>query len=47
MKGIFIEMDTVGVGVLTNGKRQIMGILSILKFACAFVQANQSFLVTF
>ena len=47
MEGIFIEMDTGGGGVLTNGKRQFMGVLSILKFACTFVQANQSSLVTF
>ena len=47
MEGIFVEMDMGGGGVLTNGKRQFMAILSILKFACAFVQSNQSFLVTF
>ena len=47
MEGIFVEIDMDGGGVLTNGKRQFMGVLSILKFACAFVQANQSFLVTF
>ena len=34
--GMFVEMDRGGV--LT---------LSILKFACAFEQANQSFLFTF
>ena len=45
MEGMFVEMD--GCGVLTQGKRQSMCVLSILKFACAFVQAYQSFLFTF
>ena len=43
--GMFVEMDRGGV--LTYGKRRSMCVLSILKFACAFVQANQSFLFTF
>ena len=47
MEGIFFEMDRGGGGVLRHGKRQFMCVLSILKFACAFVQANQSFLFTF
>ena len=34
-------------GVLTYGKRRSMCVLSILKFACAFEQANQSLLFTF
>ena len=45
MKGMFVEMDRSRV--LTQGKRQSICVLSILKFACAFVQANQSFLFTF
>ena len=47
MEGMFVEMDSGGVEVLTHGKRQSMSVLSILKFASAFVQANQSFLFTF
>ena len=43
--GMFVEMDRGGV--LTYGKRRSMCILSILKFACAFEQANQSLLFTF
>ena len=38
--GMFVEMDRGGV--LTYGKRRSMCVLSILKFACAFEQANQS-----
>ena len=38
MEGMFVEIDRGGRRIL------IMCILSILKFACAFVQANQSFL---
>ena len=45
MEGMIVEMDRGGV--LTHGKRQSICVLSILKFACAFVQANQSFLFTF
>ena len=45
MEGMFVEMDRGGV--LTHEKRQSMSELSILKFACAFVQANQYFLLTF
>ena len=37
----------MGGGVLTHDKRQFIYVLSILKFACAFIQANQSFLFTF
>ena len=40
--GMFAEMDRGGV--LTYGKRRSMCVLSILKFACAFVQTNKSFL---
>ena len=47
MEGMFVEMDRGGGGVLTHGKRQSMCVLSILKFACSFVQANQSSLFTF
>ena len=43
--GMFVEMDRSGV--LTYGKRRSMCVLSILKFACAFEQANQSLLFTF
>ena len=43
--GMFVEMDRGGV--LTYGKRRSMCVLSILKFACAFEQANQSLLFTF
>ena len=43
--GMFVEMDRGGV--LTYGKRRSMCILSILKFVCAFEQANQSLLFTF
>ena len=43
--GMFVEMNRGGV--LTYGKRRSMCILSILKFACAFEQANQSLLFTF
>ena len=43
--GMFVEMDRGGV--LTYGKRRSMWVLSILKFACAFEQANQSLLFTF
>ena len=39
---MFVEMDRRGV--LTYGKRRSMCVLSILKFACAFVQTNKSFL---
>ena len=45
MEGMFVEIDRGGV--LTHGQRQSMCVLSILKFACAFVQANQSFLFIF
>ena len=41
MEGMLVKMDRGGV--LTHGKRQAMCVLSILKFARAFVQANQSF----
>ena len=44
-EGMFVEMDRGGV--LTYGKRRSICILSILKFACAFEQANQSLLFTF
>ena len=40
MEGIFVEMDRGGGGgggALPHGKRQLMCVLSILKFACAFV----------
>ena len=43
--GMFVEMDRAGV--LTYGKRRSMCVLSILKFACAFEQANRSLLFTF
>ena len=43
--GMFVEMDRDGV--LTNGKRRSMCVLSSLKFVCAFEQANQSLLFTF
>ena len=43
--GTFVEMDRGGV--LTYGKRRSMCVLSILKFACAVEQANQSLLFTF
>ena len=43
--GMFVEMDRGGV--LTHGKRRSMCVLSVLKFACAFEQANQSLLFTF
>ena len=42
---IFVEMDRGGV--LTYVKRQSMCVVSFLKFACAFEQANQSLLFTF
>ena len=45
MEGMFVEIDRCGI--LIHGKRQSMCVLSKLKFACAFVQANQSFLFTF
>ena len=45
MEGIFVEMDRGWV--LTHGKRQFMCVLSILNFACASVQTNQSFFFTF
>ena len=35
-------MDRGRGGALTHGKRQSMCVLSIHKFACSFVQANQS-----
>ena len=48
MEGMFVEMDRGGVGgVLTHRKKQSMCVLSILKFACAFLQAYQSFFFTF
>ena len=47
MEGMFVEMDRGGGGVLTHGKRQSMCELSILKFACSFVQSYQSSLFTF
>ena len=40
MEGMFVEINRVGWGSDTWKK---VCILSILKFACAFVQANQSF----
>ena len=43
--GMFVELARGGV--LTHGKRRSMCVLSILKIACAFEQANQSFLFTF
>ena len=43
--GMFVEMDRDGV--LANGKRRPMCVLSILKFPCAFEQASQSLLFTF
>ena len=43
--GMFVEMDRGGV--LIYGKRRSMCVLSVLKFACAFEQANQSLLFTF
>ena len=42
---MFVELDRGGV--LTYGKRRSMCVLSILKFTCAFEQANQSLLFTF
>ena len=45
MEGVFVEIDRGGI--LIHGKRQSMCVLSILKFSCACVQANQSFLFTF
>ena len=45
MEGMIVEMDRSGIS--DTWKRQLMCILSILKFACAFVQGNQSFLFTF
>ena len=42
--GMFVVMDR---GVLPYGKRRSICVLSILKFAYAFEQANQSLLVTF
>ena len=47
MEEMFVEIDRDGSGVLTRGKRQPACVFSILKFAFAFVQANQSFLFTF
>ena len=49
MEGMFVEIDRGrgGAGVLTHGKRQSMSVLSILQFASAFVQAQQSFLFIF
>ena len=47
MEEMFVEIDRGGSGVLIRGKRQPECVFSILKFACAFVQANQSFLFTF
>ena len=41
MEGMIVEMDRSGVSDTS------IFILSILKFACAFVQADQSFLFTF
>ena len=38
--GMFVEMYMSGV--LTYGKRRSICVLSILKFACAFEQDNQS-----
>ena len=46
IEGMLVKMDRSGVG-FRHGIRQSMCVLSILKFACAFVQANQSFLFTF
>ena len=43
--GMFVEMYRGGV--LTYGKRRSMCVLSILKFACAFEQANRSLFFTF
>ena len=43
--GMFVEMDRGGV--LTYGKKRSMCVLSILKFSCAFEQANQSLLLYF
>ena len=43
--GMFVDMDRGGV--LTYGKRRSMCVFSILKFACAFEQANQSLLSPF
>ena len=43
--GMFVEMDRGGV--LTYGRRRSVCVLSILKFASAFEQANQSLLFTF
>ena len=42
---MFVEMDRGGV--LIYGKRRSICVLSILKFACIFEQANQSLLFTF
>ena len=43
-----VEMDRDGGRVLILGKitQRTVCVLSILKFACAFLQANQSFLFT-
>ena len=46
MEVMFVEMIRDGREVLTHGQTQSMCVLSILKFACAFVQANPSFLFT-
>ena len=46
MEGMIVEMDRGG-GLLTHRNGQSVCVLSILKFAWAFVQANQSFLFTF
>ena len=43
--GMFVEMDRGGV--LTYGRRRSMCVLSILIFANALEQANQSLLFTF
>ena len=43
--GMFVAMERGGV--LTYGKGRSMCVLSILKFACAFEQANQSLLFSF
>ena len=43
--GMFVEMDRGGF--LPYGKRRSICVLSILKFAYAFVQDNQSLLFTF
>ena len=44
---MFVEMDRGGVLHVTHGKRQFMCVLSIVKFACALVQGNKSFLFPF